>query len=99
MGRFFGDVTCCQGHEARLFNIGRAHYVACDRCRSYVHVGGSPMSSLRQENKQPWRRNLEGIQGYRRFRWQRRPSVATLAADVHQAALKLHLGQDGLLVR
>ena len=69
MGTFFGDVTCRHGHETRLFNIGRAYYVACDRCRSYVHVDGNLMSSWRQENKQIWRRNLEGLQGYRRVRW------------------------------
>ena len=69
MVTFFGDLTCRQGHETRLFNIGRAHYVACDRCRSYVHVGGNLMSSWRQENKQIWRRNLESTRGYRRVRW------------------------------
>ena len=92
MGTFFGDVTCRRGHETRLFNIGRDHYVACDRCRRYVHVGSNLMSSWRRENERVWRRNHASIRGYALVRWQRRRSVAALAADVHQVALELHLG-------
>jgi len=57
MGECFCEVQCRHGHETRLFNIGRAHFVACDRCRTYISVGGSLMGGKRQENEDTWRRN------------------------------------------
>jgi len=39
MGECFCEVTCIHGHETRLFNIGRAHFVAYDTCRTYIWVG------------------------------------------------------------
>lgn len=65
MGMFFGEVTCVHGHETRLFNIGRSHYVACDRCRKYIFVGANLMSGWRQENKGIWQKNADSIKGYR----------------------------------
>lgn len=65
LGEFFGDVRCLFGHEVRLFNIGRCHYVACDSCRTYIFVGANLMSSWRQENEDIWRKNSEGKKGYR----------------------------------
>jgi len=69
LGTFFGDVKCIHGHETRLFNIGRGHYVACDKCRSYVFVGSNLMSCWRQENKDIWQDNYESIKGYKEFKW------------------------------
>jgi hypothetical protein len=51
LGEFFGDVKCRHGHEARLFSIGRGHFVACDGCRTYVCVGSKLMSNWRQEDE------------------------------------------------
>ena len=65
MGTFFGDVTCIHGHKTRLFNIGRGHYVACDKCRSYVSVGANLMSGWRQENRDIWQGNYDSIEGYK----------------------------------
>ncbi|MCY2951186.1 MAG: hypothetical protein NTU53_04320 [Planctomycetota bacterium] len=39
LGECFCDVKCRRGHETRLFNIGRAHFVACDACGMYIWVG------------------------------------------------------------
>jgi len=64
LGEFFGDVKCIHGHETRLFNIGRGHFVACDTCRTYMHVGSNLMSSWRQENKAIWQRNDDSLKGY-----------------------------------
>ena len=64
-GVFFGDVRCLFGHEVRMFNIGRCHYVACDSCRTYIFVGANLMSSWRQENEDIWRKNSESKKGYR----------------------------------
>ena len=69
LGTFFGDVKCIHGHETRLFNIGRGHYVACDKCRSYVFVGSNLMSCWRQENKDIWQNNYESIKGYKEVEW------------------------------
>ena len=65
MGTFFGDVRCIHGHKTRLFNVGRGHYVACDRCRSFIRVGENLMSCWRQENQDIWNHNLASIEGYK----------------------------------
>ena len=64
LGVCFCDVRCRHGHETRLFNIGRGHYVACDSCRTFVFVGSNLMSSWRQENEDTWRCNSRSIEGY-----------------------------------
>ena len=64
LGDWFGDVRCRHGHETRLFNIGRGHFVACDDCRTFMFVGSNLMSSWRQESEGLWRRNSESVEGY-----------------------------------
>jgi len=64
LGECFADVKCCHGHETRLFNIGRGHFVACDRCRTYIHVGSNLMSNWRQESEAVWQRNNDSVEGY-----------------------------------
>ena len=64
LGECFCDVKCRFGHETRLFNIGRGHYVACDTCRTFVFVGSNLLSSWRLENEDVWRRNSRSIEGY-----------------------------------
>jgi len=70
LGTFFGDVKCVHGHETRLFNIGRGHYVACDKCRSYIFVGSNLMSCWRQENEDIWQKNFDSIKGYKEVKWE-----------------------------
>ena len=65
LGDFFGDIKCRHGHETRLFNIGRGHYVACDKCRTYIFVGSNLMSSWRQENEDIWQANYDSVKGYK----------------------------------
>ena len=64
LGECFADIRCRHGHEVRLFNIGREHFVACDRCRTVVHVGSNLMSNWRREDRQVWRRNSDSVEGY-----------------------------------
>ena len=59
MGEWFGDIRCRYGHETRLFNIGRGHFVACDVCRTFLFVGSNLMSNWRQESESVWRKNRE----------------------------------------
>ena len=47
MGECFCEVKCKHGHETRLFNIGRAHFVACDKCRTYI-VSATPTPPSRR---------------------------------------------------
>ena len=68
IGDFFADVKCRFGHETRLFNLGRGHYVACDECRSYVFVGSNLMSCWRLENRDIWQKNRDSIKGYKFIR-------------------------------
>jgi len=67
-GDFFGDVKCRFGHETRLFNLGRGHYVACDECRSYIFVGSNLMSCWRQEKRDIWQKNYDSVKGYKFIR-------------------------------
>lgn len=64
MGTCFGDVRCVHGHPVRLFNIGRGHWVACDKCRTYIHVGSKLMSSWRSETEDAWQANDKSVWGY-----------------------------------
>ncbi len=64
LGECFADIRCRHGHEVRLFNIGRDHFVVCDSCRTYMHVGSNLMSSWRREDKALWRRNSDSVEGY-----------------------------------
>ncbi|MFC1765393.1 hypothetical protein ACFL6U_25395 [Planctomycetota bacterium] len=64
LGQWFGEVRCLHGHKTRLFNIGRDHFVACDNCRSFLHVGSNLMSDWRDEDSSLWQRNRESIEGY-----------------------------------
>ena len=63
-GECFCEVKCLRGHPVRLFNIHRAHVVACDTCKVYVVVGANLMSTWRQETEDIWQDNWESIQGY-----------------------------------
>jgi len=64
MGECFADIKCRHGHKTRLFNIGRDHFVACDDCRAFIHVGSNLMSNWRQEGEAEWCRNKERVRGY-----------------------------------
>ena len=64
-GLWAGDVRCRYGHEVRLFNISRGHWVACDECRTYTFIGSNLWSSWRGENEVVWRKNNESVRGYR----------------------------------
>ena len=64
LGECFADVRCRHDHETRLFNIGRGHFVACDQCRTCIHVGSNLMSSWRQESEAIWRRNNDSVRDY-----------------------------------
>ena len=64
LGQWFGEVRCIHGHRTRLFNIHRDHFVACDECRSFVHVGSNLMSNWRNEDSGIWQSNRKSIEGY-----------------------------------
>lgn len=64
-GSWAGDVRCRHGHEVRLFNINRGHWVACDECRTCTFIGSNLWSSWRSENEAIWRRNDDSVRGYR----------------------------------
>jgi hypothetical protein len=64
LGDFFGDIKCRHGHQTRLFNIGRGHYVACDECKTYIYVGSNLISCWRQETKDIWQANYDAVKDY-----------------------------------
>ena len=63
-GDFFTDVKCRFGHKVRMFNIGRGHFIACDKCRVYTCVGSNLIGSWREENKDIWQKNSDSVKGY-----------------------------------
>ena len=64
LGDCFCDVRCRHGHETRLFNVARGHFVACDRCRTFLFVGSNLMGGWREENEDIWRANSDSVEGY-----------------------------------
>ena len=65
VGEFFADVRCRFGHRTRLFNLGRGHYIACDKCSSYIFVGANLMRFWREENEGVWQKNYYSVKGYK----------------------------------
>ena len=64
LGECFADIKCRYDHKTRLFNVGRDHFVACDGCRTFIHVGSNLMSNWRQEREAEWARNKASVRGY-----------------------------------
>ena len=64
-GDFFGDVKCRFGHEVRMFNINRGHFIACDTCRTYTFVGSNLLGCWREENEEIWQENSDGVKDYK----------------------------------
>ena len=64
LGDVFGVVRCRYGHEIRVFNTRRAHFAACDRCRTYIWLGANMMSCWREESEDIWQRNSGSVEGY-----------------------------------
>ena len=65
IGDCFAEVKCRFGHKVRIFNIGRGHFVACDKCKTYIFVGSNLMSNWRRENKDIWQKNSDSVTGYK----------------------------------
>ena len=68
IGDFFADVRCRFSHKTRLFNIGRGHFIACDKCKTYIFVGSNLMSCWRQESRDIWQSNYDSVKGYKFIR-------------------------------
>lgn len=64
LGECFCDVKCRYGHKTRFFNVGRAHYLACDVCRTFIFLGSNLVSSWRRESEDVWEANRESVEGY-----------------------------------
>ena len=64
LGDCFCEVACRYGHPVWLFNLGRGHFVACDKCRTYIFVGANLKSDWRQENKDIWQGNYDRVKEY-----------------------------------
>jgi len=58
------DTRCRHGHETRMFNINRGHYIACDECKTYLFLGSNLASSWHRENDDIWQANRDSIKGY-----------------------------------
>ena len=52
-------------HENYYLNIGRGHWMVCDKCKITWMIGANLFSSWRQENETIWRANSERIKEYK----------------------------------
>ena len=62
----FGGCPRC-GRTKGYMNIGRAHWLFCDRHMLKWCVGNNLFSTWRDETEEDWRRNWEKLQGYSVF--------------------------------
>jgi len=69
LGKCVCQVKCKHGHETRLINIGRAHFVACDTRRTCIWVGSNLISGWRVESEAVWRQDRKSIRRCRRLEW------------------------------
>jgi len=51
-------------HENYYLNVGRRHWMVCDKCKITWFIGANLFSSWRQQNKAIWRKNAEIIMEY-----------------------------------
>ena len=52
-------------HENYYLNIGRGHWMVCDKCKIKWFIGSNLFSSWREENEEIWKSNSEKIYGHR----------------------------------
>jgi len=52
------------GHENYYLNVGRKHWMVCEKCRIKWLIGENLFSSWRQESADVWQRNAETIKEY-----------------------------------
>ena len=52
-------------HENCYRNIGRSHWMVCDKCKIKWFMGENLFSSWRSESEEIWKANAEGIADYK----------------------------------
>ena len=52
-------------HENYYLNIGREHWMVCDKCRLKWFIGANLFSSWRHQNKDVWVANKKKLRLYR----------------------------------
>ena len=61
---YFGHCSCPE-HENHYLNIGRCHWMICNKCKIKWFIGENLFSSWREQNENIWRENEEKIRNYR----------------------------------
>ena len=61
---YFGHCAM-PGHDNYYLNIGRAHWMVCDKCRIKWLIGANLFSSWRYQNPDVWRANEVKLRKYR----------------------------------
>jgi len=51
-------------HENYYLNIGRSHWMVCDKCKIKWFMGENLFSSWRTQSEETWKRNEETIAGF-----------------------------------
>ena len=52
-------------HQNYCLNIGRGHWMVCDKCRIKWFMGANLFSSWRYQNEDVWRANEKELRKYR----------------------------------
>ena len=61
---YFGHCSFTE-HENHYLNIGRGHWMVCDKCELKWFIGENLFSSWREENEDIWKANADRIKDYR----------------------------------
>lgn len=61
---YFGGCPECRTHDGYV-NVGKDHWIVCEKCKVKWHVGSGLFSSWEQETETDWARNRELLAGFR----------------------------------
>jgi len=60
---YFGHCSVPE-HDNYYLNIGRGHWMVCDKCKIKWFIGANLFSSWRGQNRNIWEANAERIKNY-----------------------------------
>ena len=58
-------VCTCGNDRQKFYNIGKTHWIACEKCKTRWTYGGNLFSSWRHESENDWRENWDRFHTYR----------------------------------
>ena len=75
---YFGHCAVLE-HQNYYLNVGRGHWMVCDKCRIKWFIGANLFSSWRYQNEDTWIANEKKLRKYREI------DIRTTSAGKHGA--------------